>query len=42
MFNVIDSSKIKNFKNIQEFLRTPEIFKDNKMLFKKQGQNEFR
>jgi len=30
-----------NFKNIQEFSRTPKKFKDNKMFFKNQGHNEF-
>jgi len=30
-----------SLKSIQEFSRTPEIFKDNKMFFKDQEHNKF-
>jgi len=33
MFNVIDSSKMKHFKNIQEFLRTPENIQGQQDVF---------
>jgi len=40
MFNVINSSQMKNLKAVQGFSRTPEN-KDNKLFFKNLGQNEF-
>jgi len=41
MLNVIDSSKMKNWKLFKNFQGRQKIFKDNKMFFENQGHNEF-
>jgi len=41
MFNVINSSKMNNSKLFKNFQGRRKVFKDNKMVFKNQGHNEF-